>query len=139
MAKANRLFALKPCSFGGKQFFIGNEIPSEYVADPSLQAKLGTIAIADEDSGVDTPAPVVIPAPALSIIVQNEGEEMILEPSDKGIQAVFDVLLSKASDAEPIINQMDDNDALILLHLADPRKTIKEAAELRAKEIAGDQ
>lgn len=139
MAKATRLFALKPCSFGGKRFFIGNEIPSEYVADPSAQARLGTIAIVDVDSDVDTSAPVEIPAPALSIVVKTEDKEMILEPSDAGIQAVFDVLLGKASDAEPIINQMDDNDALILLHLADTRKTIKEAAELRAKEIEGEQ
>ena len=139
MAKVTRLVALKPCNFGGEKFFIGEEIPSKYVANPSAQAKLGTIAIVVVDTEINVTEPIVVPAPSLSIIVKNDDKEMILEPTDKGIQDIFSVLIGKASDAETIINQMNDNDALILLHLADSRKTIKEAAELRAKELAGEQ
>lgn len=135
----SKLIAKKPCSFGGKKFFIGDEIPPEYVANPSAQEKLGTIAIVAVDAESGEREVVVIPEPSISIVVRNDGKDMILEPTTEGIQDVFNVLISKAADAEPIINQMKDDDALILLHLADSRKTIKEAAEVRAKEIAGEQ
>lgn len=47
-----RLIANKPCSFGGKQFFIGDEIPAGLVADAQLQAKYGVLAIANGDGEV---------------------------------------------------------------------------------------
>lgn len=139
MTTVTKLIALKPCSFGGKKYFIGDEIPAEYVSNPSAQEKLGTLTVVNVDAEIDVHETIVIPEPSLSLVVQSEGKEMTLEPSDKGVQDVFNVLIGKASDAEAIINEMDDGDALILLHLADSRKTIKEAAELRAKELAGEQ
>lgn len=45
-----KLFAKKPCSFCGKKFFIGNEIPSEYVLDPKAQEKMGVLVVVDENS-----------------------------------------------------------------------------------------
>ena len=41
-----RLIAKKPCSFNGQVFYIGDEIPSEFVINPKAQEKLGVIAIA---------------------------------------------------------------------------------------------
>ena len=41
-----RLIAKKPCSFNGQTFYIGDEIPSEFVINPKAQEKLGVIAIA---------------------------------------------------------------------------------------------
>ena len=138
MAKVTRLVALKACSFGGEKFFIGDEIPAKYVVNPKAQQKLGVLAIVDVDTEKNADNNTVIPAPALSIIVNKDGEELVLEPTDKGIQDVFNVLIGKTDEAEPIITEMDDNDALILLHLSDPRKTVKAAAEARAKELAGE-
>ncbi len=139
MAKVTRLIALKPCSFGGEKFYIGDEIPLEYVANPSAQEQYGTLKIVSVESQVEIQENIVIPSPELTIVVQNNGNEMILTPTDRGIQEVFTILIGKADDAEPIIKEMDDGDALILLHLSDPRKTVKAAAEARAKELAGDQ
>lgn len=140
MALVTRLIALKPCSFGGKKFFIGDEIPSEYVESPERQEQLGVLKVVRVESEVtEVTENVVIPDPTLSIVVQTNGEEMILEPTDSGIQDVFNVLIGKVAEAEAIINQMTDNDALILLHLADSRKAVKEAAEARAKALEGDQ
>ena len=139
MTKVTRLVALRPCSFGGKKFYIGDEIPAEYVLDPQSQEKYGTLKIVNVEAEVDVHENIVISRPSLSIIVQNDGKEMILEPTDRGVQDVFAVLIGKADDAEAIISQMDDGDALILLHIADSRKTVKAAAEARAKELAGDQ
>ena len=139
MAPVTRLIALKPCSFGGEKFFIGDEIPPEYVESPAKQEQLVVLKVVKVESEVTEVDTVVIPEPSFSIVVQANGEEMVLEPTDKGIQDVFNVLIGKAAAAEPIINQMTDSDALILLHLADPRKSIKEAAEARAKALEGDQ
>lgn len=139
MATVTKLIALKPCSFGGKQFYIGNEIPAEYVASPAAQEKLGVLTIVNVEAEVDVHETVVYPESKVSLVVHSDGNEMTLEPTDRGIQDVFNVLIGKATDAEAIINDMDDADALILLHLADSRKSIKEAAEARAKELAGEQ
>ena len=136
MAKVTKLVALKPCSFGGKKFFIGDEVPPELVIDPAAQVKFGTLASASlEEEGGN----IVVPSSSLSIIVKNDGEELTLEPTDRGIQDVFNVLIGTVDNAEAIINEMEDNDALILLHLADSRKTVKAAAEARAKALAGGQ
>ena len=35
-----RLIANKPCSFGGRQFYIGDEIPANLVADAKTQEKM---------------------------------------------------------------------------------------------------
>lgn len=140
MALVTRLIALKPCSFGGKKFYIGDEIPAEYVESPERQEKLGALKVVKVESEVtEVTENVVIPGPTLEIVVQTNGEEMILEPTDSGIQDVFNVLIGKAAAAETIINQMTDGDALILLHLADSRKAVKEAAMARAKALEGDQ
>ena len=43
-----KLIAKKPCSFGGRKFYIGSEVPEELVADPKSQERLGVLVIVDE-------------------------------------------------------------------------------------------
>lgn len=43
------LIAKKPCSFGGRQFFIDDEIPAELVADPTTQVRFGILAVINTD------------------------------------------------------------------------------------------
>lgn len=38
-----RLIAKKPCSYGGKKFFIGDEIPAELVVNIEREEKLGVM------------------------------------------------------------------------------------------------
>lgn len=40
-----KLIAKKPCSFGGKKFFIGNEIPVDMVLNPAQQAAWGILTM----------------------------------------------------------------------------------------------
>lgn len=44
-----KLIAKKPCNFG-RQYFIGEEIPTECVLDPKAQEKMGVLVVVDEDS-----------------------------------------------------------------------------------------
>lgn len=138
-----KLIAKKPCSFGGEKFYIGDEIPVEYVLDPVAQERLGVLAIVKVDDaeggqGGDhecPPQPIVISDPMLTICVHVNGEDVELEPTDSGLQDIFNVLIGPAEAAAAIIKEMDDEDALILLHMADSRKSVKNAAEARAKAI----
>ena len=135
-----KLIAKKPCNFGGKKFYIGDEIPAEFVLDPKAQEKMGVLVQVDAQGH---PAPVPDQEEpeesAITINVPVEEGDLNLYVTREGIQDVFSVLTAKTSEAEPIIEKMTDGDALILLHLADSRKTIKTAAEDRAKALSAKQ
>lgn len=47
-----RLIAKKPCSYGGRKFFIGDEIPAELVVNIEREEKLGVISTANDEAGV---------------------------------------------------------------------------------------
>lgn len=139
-----KLIAKKPCSFGGERFYIGDEIPVELVKEPKTQEKFGILAILEGDAVTPAPtvAPIVVSDPVLTICVQIGDDTMELEPTDDGLQDIFSVLIGEPAAAIDTINKMTDNDALILIHLADRRATVKKAAKARAEELqesAGDQ
>lgn len=125
--------ALKPCRFAGQNFRIGDNIPGELIHQGQADNLVKMQLIAKADS--EAKETIVIPAPAFSIAVNVEEGVMHLEPSEEGVQAIFSVLTSKTAEAEEIVKTMTDADALILLHMSDGRKTIRAAAETRAKEL----
>lgn len=139
-----KLIAKKSCSFGGERFYIGDEIPVALVKEPKTQEKYGTLAILEGDAV--TPAPTVnatvVSDPVLTISVCVNGNQMDLEPTDDGLRDIFNALISGADDAIATVNKMNDNDALILLHLSERRTTVQKAAKARAEKLqesAGDQ
>ena len=139
-----KLIAQKPCSFGGEKFYIGDEIPVELVQNPATQEKRGTLVILEGDAVTPAPtvSPIVVSDPVLTICVRIGDDEMQLEPTDDGLQDIFTVLIGEPAAAIAAINKMTDNDALILVHLADRRATVKKAAKERAEQLqkmAGDQ
>lgn len=132
-----KLIAKKPCSFGGKKFYIGDEIPAELVLDPRAQEKLGVLVQTDAQ---ERPAPVPVQKEPeggkVTIRIPVEEGDLALDVTKEGLQEVFEILTAKTANAEPVIQKMTDGDALILLHLADSRKAIKAAAEDRAKALS---
>lgn len=133
-----KLIAKTPCSFGGMKFYIGDEIPGEYVLNPEEKEKMGVlVCVADEpgeeasDGGRPETGPV-------EIVIHAEEGDMPLSVTPAGLQSVFDVLTGKPAEASAIIEEMTDGDALILLHISDNRKAVKAAAEARAKAISED-
>lgn len=126
--------AIKPCRFAGQSFKIGEVVPAD-VMQPGISKNLVKMGIIAEEGGaIAEPQvkPVKLPNPEVVIHVEN----MELRPTPKGLQAIFDVLTSTVGAAETIINKMTDNDALILLHVSDSRKSVKELAEARATAIS---
>lgn len=131
--------ALKPCRFAGRSFRIGETIPDEMIHPGAAKnlVKMGVISSAEE--GITQG----IPFENIPITVQTEEGETVLDVTHEGLQSVFNVLLSTAADAAPIIEQMTDRDALLLLSLSDGRKVVKNAVEAQTKardtEEAGEQ
>lgn len=134
-----KLIAKKPCSFGGEKFYIGDEIPAELVLFPKDQEQMGVLAIV-EDQEPSTPVlePWQTSVETMTVLVHAKEGDLPLDITQEGLQAVVDVLSGVAAEAEAIINEMTDGDALILLHIADNRKAIKTAAENRAKALTGE-
>lgn len=129
-----KLIAKKPCSFAGRDFFIGDEIPAESVVDPRGMEKMGIIAIANDLE----PAPAAAPADApVNITIHAEEGDLLLSISEAALQTVVDVLAGTVPDGEVIIAGMTESDALILLDVTDGRKAIKAAAKNRAMELNG--
>lgn len=180
-----RLIAHKPCSFGGRQFYINDEIPANLVADAGMQEKMGVITIANDAGGglagesgtFFTPEQVEkMVAEAVDEAVNNTILEMeqerkelweaagILEGegflpggtviiSVKGgadgdneqqtavpatpeeIRQVFGIMQMNATDGAEAISGVKSENVLILLHAADTRKTIRDAAKKQADNI----
>lgn len=180
-----RLIANKPCSFGGRKFFIGDEIPANLVADARAQEKMGVIAIVNDTE--------MVPAgEASTFFTQEQVEKMIAEAVDEAvnntvlemeqkqkelqeavgvlqdegflsegtviipvkggsdgdneqqtavpatleeIQQVFSIMQMNATDGAEAIAGVKSENVLILLHAADTRKTIKDAAKKQADNI----
>lgn len=138
-----KLIAQKPCSFGGKKFYIGDEIPAQLILNPHAQAKMGVVAIVNDEAATIPPAVVDEetdpPVDTITVVIHAEEGDLPLNLTAEGLQSVVDVLTSTAPDAEPIIQQMTDGDALILLHITDSRKAIKAAAEARAQALSPEE
>lgn len=164
-----RLIAKKPCQFGGKKFYIGEEIPEELVTEPKTQERLGVIAIANNESaGVSgEQSGTLYTQEQLDEVVAEvraELEEAVakLEETEPGayegtvlisvkgtsdgdneqvtaipatpeeIQQVFSIMQMNATDGAEAIAGVKSENVLILLHAADTRKTIKDAAKKQA-------
>lgn len=137
-----KLIAQKPCSFGGRKFYIGDEIPAELVMDPKLQEKRGLLTIVNDapafTAGVDLGDPAG-DCSVIAVVLHTEKGDFPLELTEEGLQSVVDVLTSKGDTAKAIVEQMTEEHALILLNATDSRKNIKEAAEARAMALNSEE
>ena len=185
-----RLIANKPCSFGGRQFYIGDEIPADLVADARAQEKMGVIAVAN--IAVANDAEGVSGGKSGTLFTMEQVEKMVAEAVDEAvnntvqemeqkqkelqeaagvlqgegffsegtmiipvkgdsagdseqqttvpatveeIQQVFSIMQMNATDGAEAIAGVKSENILILLHAADTRKTIKDAAKKQADNI----
>lgn len=183
------LIANKPCSFGGRQFYIGDEIPENLVADARAQEKMGIITIANDTERVPVGesgtfytqeqlekmvAEAVDEAVNNTVLEMEQKQKELQEAADvlqgegflsegtliipiKGgsdgnneqqtvvlatpeeIQQVFGIMQLNASDGAADIAGVKSENVLILLHAADSRKTIKDAAKKQADNLLSIQ
>lgn len=159
-----RLIAKKPCSFGGKQFFVGDEIPAEFVADAKQQEKWGVVTIVTSDGEASaeqtgafftqeqvdsmvaeavaelkqTDTGVYEGTVTISVFGEGEGdnEQVTAVPATaEEIQQVFTIMQMNADNGAKAITEVQNENVLILLHAVDSRKTIKDAAKKQADNL----
>lgn len=136
-----RMIANKPCSFGGERFYIGDEIPENLVADARTQEKYGVITIVNDDTRVpdgrsgtpfareyDSVVPITVKSTA-------DGQYAAIPVRPEEIQQVFSILQMGAEDGARAVADVESENVLILLHAADSRKTIKNAAKEQADKL----
>lgn len=126
--------ALKPCKFAGQRFKINDAVPGELIHPGAAKnlVKMQILALADGLDGAPVKTAGNISAHKITV------GDMSLELTSEGLQHVFDALTSNVEGAEKVVGEMTDGDALILLHMSDGRKSIKAAAEAKAKELSGE-
>lgn len=159
-----RLIAKKPCSFGGRQFFVGDEIPTGLVADAKQQEKWGVVSIVatDGEASVEqtgalftqeqvdsmvaeavaemkqTEAGAYEGTVTISVFEESEGDNeqiTVVPATPEEIQQVFTIMQMNADNGAKAITEVQNENVLILLHAVDSRKTIKDAAKKQADNL----
>ena len=131
--------AVKPCKLKGQAFKIGETIPVDALQPGAAKnlIKMGIIASTDStgEPTIEKPNPVEL----IEVTVETKEGKLYLNLTKEGLQNFVDVMTSKVDQAEAIVKEMTDTDALIMLDMAETRKTIKEAAKARALEISQEE
>ena len=128
-----KLIAKQPCSFGGKRFYIGDEIPVALVQNPKTQEKYGKLSIVSDDAASAVMAPAE-PGGAATVVRLTLCDR-VMELAPESIQTAMDILTANADDAADLIKQVNSDDILFLVNAADSRKTVQTAAKARAQAL----
>lgn len=107
-----RYIARKPCSFGGKKYLIGEDVPADVVLDGKRQVALGTLAAVQDDK--------------TSAILISLGEEQVsLVPEE--LQRIFDILQAKSEDAVALLQEETRENVCGVIAVCDSRRAVKSA------------
>ena len=135
--------ALKPCSFAGNSYRVGEAVPDEVILPGAAKNLITMKVIAPQADTTATPNTAPAPAVPATIPIMMHGLEfdgmkgdVQLDITPEGLQQVFDVLTGSTADAEPIIDAMTDAQALLLLNLTDKRKTVQAATAAKGEALS---
>lgn len=134
-----KLFARKPCSFSGKKFFIGDEIPSDYVSDPKAQEKMGVLVVVEENSGNadSVEGGALLPPSSTLVSVPILAEEGIVSVEITPEELVEVVTIIQMSDEELAekVKEIDSEDQLLLIAVLNGGDVAYEATKARVEEL----
>lgn len=106
--------ALRPCTFAGNRYRIGETVPGKVVMDGKRQIALGTLAAHREaDAG------------ATDIAITIGGAQISLTPDE--LQTVFDILQATAGDAAAAIQEETRENVRQVIAACDSRRSVKTA------------
>ena len=138
------LIAQKPCSFGGRKFFVGEKIPEGLVLDPKAQEKMGVLVIAaDGAEPVNGLQEIVTQVADVKFEIKIHAKEggLTVQVTNEELSVFTDILQTgtgKAEDKQKIsemIQKVGSEDLLILIDALDGRKYVKELALERARQF----
>lgn len=133
----------KPITLSGRSFTYGELIPDGYVLPERALALLRSNYIAAIEPGALAAEAITPILPFQSdngenlITIPIMAKEGILEAtmSSQSVITVLTILQENTEEATKKISEMEEMDALILVHAVDSRKGIQKAAEERAAQL----
>lgn len=137
-----KLIAKKPCRFGGRKFFINEEIPAEFVACAEVQERLGVLAIVEEKAAEILETEGTDDVVFVPVVKEEDGDtaQVMSVPLSIGeTQHVFAIMQMNVPEAEAAIEEVNEENVLIVLHACDSRTGVKKAAKKRAANISSKQ
>lgn len=106
--------ALRPCTFAGNRYRIGEPVPGALVMDGKRQVALGTLAARREaDAG------------ATDIAITIDGAQISFSAEE--LQAVFDILQADGRDAAAAIQTEQRENVRQVIAACDSRRSVKTA------------
>lgn len=124
-----RIIARQPCSFEGKKFYIGEEIPESYVKDPVAQEKMGVVVLSDTEPYKEE----ILKDKPICIPIRKNGEIMDLDVSEEELRQAAEIMQMNPKEAVTHIRDYVENDTvLILLNALDSRSAVKKETEAKA-------
>lgn len=106
--------ALRPCTFSGQRYRIGETVPGEVVMDGKRQVALGTLA-AHREADADT----------TDITITIGGAQISFSADE--LQAVFDILQADSRDAAAAIQTEQRENVRQVIAACDSRRSVKTA------------
>lgn len=134
----------KPITLSGRDFSYGEVIPDGYVLPGRALTLIRSNYITEIETSVLRAEEEVTPIRSFQseteeslITIPIITEKGILEviTSSQTVTTVFTIMQKTVEEAEKDIAGLEDENALILLNAADPRKGIRKAAEERAAQL----
>lgn len=106
--------ALRPCTFAGKRYRIGETVPGDMVMDGKRQIALGTLAACKGEA-----------ASAIGVAVAIGGAQISLTLDE--LQSVFDILQADADDAAAAIQEEPRENVRQAIAACDRRRAVRAA------------
>ena len=133
-----KLVVNKPCTLSGKRYFIGEEIPTEAVADPVALEKMGVLtAIRNGIPAEQFEEYVATPGEVFFRVEITKGDKSFdLDVTELQLQEAVKTMQMNQKDAVAHIRDtVEDNTVLIFLNAVDSRTAVKKEAETKAKSL----
>ena len=131
-----KLIAKKPCSFGGKDFFINDEIPVNAVLNPKQQEELGVLSIVSEGEAATGILETDIAIPVFKSYDGDTAQVMGVPLNIGEIQEVFSIMQMNVEEATKAIEAAKSENMLIVIHACDSRAGVKKAAQKKAGNLS---
>lgn len=133
--------ALKPCRVSGEKYLINDIVDVSKLSEREIAALLKMKKIAGTaDASVlpGTPAEGEPEEKLFEVPVINKDETFNIEITGAQLAEVVAIIQKSADDAVKAVKEVAAEAPLILIHRLDSRKSVQEAAQKRAEELASN-
>lgn len=131
-----KLFAKKPCSFNGQKFFVGEEIPFDYVLDPKAQEKMGVLVVVDGESRNAAPGeggPLLPPSSTLvSVPILCEEGVTSVEMTPEDLVEVVTIIQHTDAEIVEKVKDVQSADQLLLISVLNGSDVVFKATKDQA-------